>query len=339
MYAEEVRSRPTRRRADRSVPTRSPARGGWRRACSSPTLFAHLAGAEGARIGESFGLEREPPFVLAEGFTAVAELPALESIYRTYAWVSPLAADRVQPWDVDGFTGAVTSGRSALKAKSPTADLVAPVEELAAARDDGTRASRRVLVIGGQAGALLLAFVILAAAAMRREALADWQRLTWRGARRWQLGVVSGTQAVTSAVAGGVVGWILGSALTAALADGADAPVGELLAHSVLGTEGVVALLRARGGGERAVRAGAARSRSPFAPEGGTSPLDAAAAGALLALLLVILTGPPEGAALSPAAGARRLRGRRRPRANKRSLFRLVGRAGGTRDAGAEWPP
>ena len=76
----------------------------------------------------------------------------LESLYRTYAWVSPLAADRVQPWDIDGFTGAVTSGRSALKSESPNADLVAPVEELAAAREDGTRASRRVLVIGGQAG-------------------------------------------------------------------------------------------------------------------------------------------------------------------------------------------
>jgi hypothetical protein len=299
---------------------------------ASPTLFARLAGAEGTRIGESFGLEREPPFVLAEGFTAVAELPALESLYRTYAWVSPLAADRVQPWDIDGFTGAVTSARSALKSESPNADLVAPVEELAAAREDGTRASRRVLVIGGQAGALLLAFVILAAAAMRRDALADWQRLTWRGARSWQLGVVSGTQSVTSAVAGGVVGWILGSALTAALADRADASVGELLAHSALGTEGVVALL---------VLVAAASAlfvlalRAPVLHLRGRtiSPLDAAAAGALLALLLVSLTGPPEGAALLLLPGLVafvaavvlvRISG---------PLFRLVGRAGGTLDA------
>jgi hypothetical protein len=299
---------------------------------ASPTLFARLAGAEGTRIGESFGLEREPPFVLAEGFTAVAELPALESLYRTYAWVSPLAADRIQPWDIDGFTGAITRGRSALKSEAPNADLVAPVEELAAAREDGTRASRRVLVIGGQAGALLLAFVILAAASMRREALADWQRLTWRGARNWQLGVVSGTQAVTSAVAGGVVGWILGSALTAALADGADAPVGELLAHSALGTEGVVALL---------VLVAAASAlfvlalRAPVLQLRGRtiSPLDAAAAGVLLALLLVILTGPPEGAALLLLPGLLAFVAAVVLVRISSPLFRLVGRAGRTRDA------
>jgi hypothetical protein len=296
---------------------------------SSPVLFAQLAGSEGARIGESFGLEREPPFVLAEGFEAVAQLPALQSIYRTYAWVSPLAPDRVHPWDVARFTGAVTSGRSALKGKAPTADLVAPVEELAAARDDGTRASRRILVIGGQAGALLLAFVILAAAAMRREALADWQRLTWRGARRWQLGVVSGTQAATSAVAGGLVGWLAGSLLTAGVAERTGVPAPGVLEHSTFDGEGIVALLILVAVASTlfvlALRAPVVRLRGRS-----ISPLDAAAAGALLALILSVATGPPEGAALLLVPGLVafvaavvlvRVSG---------PFFRLLGRLGGT---------
>ena len=296
---------------------------------SSPALFAQLAGSEGARIGESFGLEREPPFVLAEGFEAVAGLPALESIYRTYAWVSPLAPDRVQPWDIDRFAGEVTSGRSALKAKALNADLVAPVEELAAARADGTRASRRILVIGGQAGALLLAFVILAAAAMRRGALADWQRLTWRGARRWQLGVVSGTQAATSAVAGGLAGWLAGSLLTAGVAERAGVPVPGVLEHSTFGGEGILALLILVAVASTlfvlALRAPVVRLRGRS-----ISPLDAAAAGALLALILSVVTGPPEGAALLLVPGLVafvaavvlvRVSG---------PFFRLLGRLGGT---------
>jgi hypothetical protein len=296
---------------------------------SSPALFAQLAGSEAARIGESFGLEREPPFVLAEGFEAVARLPALESLYRTYAWVSPLAPNRVQPWDIDRFTGAVTSGRSALKAKALNADLVAPVEELAAARDDGTRASRRILVIGGQAGALLLAFVILAAAAMRTEALADWQRLTWRGARRWQLGVVSGTQAATSAVAGGLAGWLAGSLLTAGVAERAGFPAAGALEHSTLAGEGIVALLILIAVASTlfvlALRAPIVRLRGRS-----ISPLDAAAAGALLALILSVATGPPEGAALLLVPGLVAFVAAVVLVRVSAPLFRLLGRLGGT---------
>jgi FtsX-like permease family len=296
---------------------------------SSPALFAQLAGSEAARIGESFGLEREPPFVLAEGFEAVARLPALESLYRTYAWVSPLAPNRVQPWDIDRFTGAVTSGRSALKAKALNADLVAPVEELAAARDDGTRASRRILVIGGQAGALLLAFVILAAAAMRTEALADWQRLTWRGARRWQLGVVSGTQAATSAVAGGLAGWLAGSLLTAGVAERAGFPAAGALEHSTLAGEGIVALLILIAVASTlfvlALRTPIVRLRGRS-----ISPLDAAAAGALLALILSVATGPPEGAALLLVPGLVAFVAAVVLVRVSAPLFRLLGRLGGT---------
>src|SRR6185503_12861053 len=55
--------------------------------------------------------------------------------------------------------------------------------ELAAARETGQVAGRRLLLVGGQVAALLLAFAVLAAVGMRRDVEAAGQRLTWVGDR------------------------------------------------------------------------------------------------------------------------------------------------------------
>ena len=64
---------------------------------------------------------------------------------------------------------------------------------------DGKVAGRRLLLIGGEAAALLLAFAVLAATGLRRDTEAQWRRLTWFGARRWQL--VTGSVAEIGVVA------------------------------------------------------------------------------------------------------------------------------------------
>ena len=206
----------------------------------SPLPFGRLPGANATRLGDSFGVA-EPPFLVAEGFDEFSTLPGLEGFYRTYAWTSPLAADGVHPWEIDDFAAASARARSTLRSESLFLDLAAPVDELAAARETGQVAGERLLLVGGQAAALLLAFAILAAAGMRRDVEGVWQRLTWFGARRYQLGVLSGAETGAAALAGVVVGWGLGVLAVAVLADRAGAPVGEILRHSVLAAGGLAA--------------------------------------------------------------------------------------------------
>ena len=269
---------------------------------ASPVPFGRLQGAEGANIGQSFALAEDPPFVLAEGVSALTALRPLESLYRTYAWVLPLEPGSVRLWDVDAFTASVTRAGSTLEAASINFDVVAPTAELEAAAATGRVAGRRLLVIGGQVAALLLAFAVLAAATMRREASAARERLVWRGARRWQLAVVSAAEAAAVALAGAVLGWAVGVALTGFVAREAGSPAGAILSHSVLASQGAAAaalvalvstfvLLLAL--------------RSPAIPFGrrAVSTLDVAALGALLAVALALVRGEADVEALAAGEG------------------------------------
>ena len=63
---------------------------------------------------------------------------------------------------------------------------------------------------GGQAAALLVAFALLAAAALRRDVEASRRRLTWFGARRSQLELGTAAEVGVVALAGTAVGRALG---------------------------------------------------------------------------------------------------------------------------------
>lgn len=268
----------------------------------SPAPFGLLPGARAARLGESFRLEVQPPFVLAEGFDAAASLRALSGFYRTYAWFVPLDPAAVHPWEVDRFLGAVTRARATLKAKSLFLDLQAPTDELAAARTSGRVAGRRLLLIGGQAAALLLAFALLAAASMRRDADAAWQRLVWLGARRWQLVLMSTAETAVAAFLGAAGGWGVGIGATALVADRGGSPVGAILSHSVLAGAGLGAAAALAGAATIVVLLGL---RAPALPVGGrtVSTVDMAALGALVAVLVAVARGQADAGALG-ASGA-----------------------------------
>jgi hypothetical protein len=269
---------------------------------TSALPFGRLPGEDATRIGESFGVEDQPPFLVAEGFDEFSTLPALDGFYRTYAWTAPLSAAGVHPWEVDEFDAAAARARSTLRSESLFLDLAAPVDELAAARESGQIAGKRLLLVGGQAAALLLAFAILAAAGMRRDVEGVWQRLTWFGARRYQLGLLSGAETGAAALAGVVVGWGAGVLAVALLAQRAGAPVGELLRHSVLSGTGIAAAVLL------AVAATVVlllALRAPAAPLGGLrlTALDVAALGALLAVLLALARGDADASALAADGG------------------------------------
>lgn len=179
------------------------------------------------------------PLVVAEGRAALEAAPALSRTYRTYAWVWPVDPGRPRLWDIDALVRDTERARAELTARSSSFDVDAPVEELRAAQRAADVAGTRLLLVGGEGAALLLAFTVLAARGMRRDLEQARRRLTWFGARRWQLGLLSGVESAGVAVAGVVVGWLLGIAVAGVSASLASAPVGDVLRESVLSPRGL----------------------------------------------------------------------------------------------------
>ena len=170
-----------------------------------------------------------PPLFLAEGVAALAGAPALERVYRSYAWVAPLAPGRPRLWEVDDLAAAVTDARSELQAVTTGFDLVAPVEELRDAQATSRAAGRRLGVVGGEAAALLFAFALLAAMTLRPDLLAARRRLAWYGARGWQLALVTVAESAALALAGTAIGLAVALIGGAVVAERAGAPVGDML--------------------------------------------------------------------------------------------------------------
>ena len=245
---------------------------------------------------------RTPPFLLAEGVSELMRVRELESIYRSYAWVVPLAAGSLHPWETDGFDERVARARSVLQAAEPSFDVTAPTSEVAAAGDAGRAAGRRLLLIGGEAGALLLAFAVLAAATLRRDAEAGRRRLTWFGVERWQLELMTGAEAGGAALAATLVGWSTGIAASAVIARLAGSPPGAVLRHSVLSVEAFVLVL-ALAAVATLVLFGSVRARRLRLGGLAFSPLDVAAVGALAVIAVGLAGGETDADALAQEGG------------------------------------
>ncbi len=249
------------------------------------------------------------PLVVAEGRTALESSPALARTYRTYAWVWPVDPGSPRLWEVDDLIDRTDRARADLAAIS-SFDVDAPVEELRAAQRAADVAGTRLLLVGGEGAALLLAFTVLAARGMRRDLEAARRRLTWSGARRWQLALLSGIESAFVAVAGVLVGWIVGIGVAALVARVADAPVGDVLLQSVLSPRGlalagatalaaaalvwITVSLRPREGariGSLDLLAIGALVVTAVALAGGVADEDELARGGSAALLLLLLPG------------------------------------------------
>ena len=243
-----------------------------------------------------------PPLLLAEGVAGLASADVLAPTYRSYAWTAPLGAHEVHPWTIDRFANRVQRTRSEVVAQSLAFDLTAPVDELRAADATGKVSGRRLLLIGGEAAALLLAFAVLAATGLRRDAEAEWRRLTWYGARRWQLGLVSAAEVTAVAVLGAAAGWAAGTAIGALVASRAGVPAGAILRHSVLAGRGFVLAGAVAVAAALVVllslRAGSARLGALT-----VTPVDAAAAGALIAVVIALARGAADTSTLANERG------------------------------------
>lgn len=188
-----------------------------------------------------------PPLVVAEGREALEAASALARTYRTYSWVWPVGPGQPRLWDVDELVEQTERARVELTERSSSFVVEAPVEELRAAERSATVAGTRLLLVGGEGAALLLAFTILAARGMRRDLEAARRRLTWFGAQRWQLWLLGGLESAAVAVGGVILGWIAGIAVGGIVARLAGAPAVDVLRESVLSPVGMTLALAAAG--------------------------------------------------------------------------------------------
>ena len=205
----------------------------------SSTDAAVATAGRSRELGETAEYHRPPPppLVVAEGRAALESSPALARTYRTYAWVWPVNPGNPRLWEVDDLVTRTERARTELAAQS-SFDVIAPVEELRAAERAANVAGTRLLLVGGEGAALLLAFTVLAARGMRRDLEAARRRLTWFGARRWQLALLGGGESAAVALAGTLGGWLVGIAAAAVASWIAGAPAADILRESVLSPRG-----------------------------------------------------------------------------------------------------
>jgi hypothetical protein len=231
-----------------------------------------------------------PPLVLANGVAGLDRWPRLRDAYRTYSWVVPLDRRLVRVWSATTLAARIEHARSDLQAEAFGFDVEAPTEELRSAADSGRVVSRRLLLVGGEAVALLLAFAVLAGVRLRPDVEASRQRLIANGVSGWQIGLQVAAESAAMALAGTILGWVAGAAAAVVVAERTGEPAGGVLQHSVLSGGGVAAALLLAGA-STAVLALALAIR-PFALGGLTvSPLDIAALGVIAAVAVALARG------------------------------------------------
>ena len=241
------------------------------------------------------------PLVVAEGVAGLVSSPVLARAYRSYGWVQRLSGGTPRLWEIDPLLDDADRARAELQARSASWSLSVPTQELRAAEHDATVSGRRLLLVGGEAAALLVAFAVLAAGALRRDLASARRRLTWHGARRWQRILLTATESVAIGLGGAALGWVIGSAGGAVAASLAGAPVGAVLGESVLSPGGLllglaVALL--------AALVIAVTVSLEIRRRGRIGPLEIAAAAAVVAVLAVLASGSVDAGELAAGGAA-----------------------------------
>ncbi len=239
---------------------------------------------------------------LAGGVDGLTRLPALRDSFRTYGWVAPLGPHDVKGWDVDGFRARIGRASTALEASSPNFSLTAPTVALADAGAKSRIAGRRLLLVGGQAAVLLLAFVLLAATRLRRGARASARRLASFGATGTQARLAALAEAALVVVPATLLGWLLGAVTALALAEATDSPARAVVSRSVASVTAIELMLGVAVLGTLVLYLG---SRARAVAIGGLtiSIADVAAAGALVAVLVAFAVGGADAQSLASSEG------------------------------------
>ena len=254
-------------------------------------------------------LVREPgqpsvPVVATSSVTQLTSLPALSSLFRGYSWAVALRPRALHVWNISDVMAQVAAGEIALQNRDSAFGVVAPVDEVIAARDSGSAAARRILLVGGEAAALVLAFAVLAAAGLRRDVEAERRRLEQHGATRSQSALLALAESCLTAFVGTLAGIAAGVLAIAFVADRTGLPAGELIRHA-LGSPLAIALVAGCGIAAAGLVAGrllTAEAEEPRRARIGA--LDMAAIASALAVLLALARGPATADELQHGSGA-----------------------------------
>ncbi len=240
---------------------------------------------------------RAEPILLSSSVRGLASLGPLRLFSRSYGWTAAFDPGSAHVWDIDRLLASEGRALAQLTAANGQFGLTAPDDALAEARSAGDTASRRVLLVGGAAAVLLLAFAGLTAGALRRDVRAELRRLGQRGATLSQQATFVLAESLSAVLPGVIAGLGLGIAAVAIIAHRSAVPVAPALSHG-LATPASVALVAAGAVGALAVVALALRKPTASRPKG-IRPVDMAAAGAVVALALLLAGGSRDSGTLS----------------------------------------
>jgi hypothetical protein len=268
--------------------------------------YLHVVGraafVPGAPLQSYFGSggEKRPPILLANGVAPFVRTPLPDAalVARTYGWVVPVAPRAIHDWQLSTLNDRLDAAQSVLERKSDIFTVSGPTDTIAAIRATSRVAAERLLILGGDAAVLLLGFAVLASARLRREHANVRQRLTWSGASRTQMLLAGGTEVVIITALASIAGWLAGTGAGALFARHLGSPGGLVVEHSIFTARSLwIGLALA------AVTAATmlVALRADAIAFGGLrlTAADAAALGALAAVLLALARGKADASSLS----------------------------------------
>lgn len=267
--------------------------------------FLHVVGrasfVPGAPLQAYFGSGgKRPPILLADGVLPFQRTPLPDAplIARTYGWIVPVAPRTIHDWQLARLDTRLGRAQETLERRSDIFSVAAPTGTMQSIRATSRVAAQRLLILGGDAAVLLLGFAILASTRLRRDQQAVRERLTWAGASRSQIMLVAGTEILGVTALATLAGWALGTGAGALLARHLGSPAGPILTHSIFTGPTLVAAIAL------AALTAAAMLVAVHAESVGAGGLrftiaDAAALGALGAILLALARGKADASSLA----------------------------------------
>ena len=128
-------------------------------------------------------------------------------------WGVPLNEVVHHPWDLDHALRRAAAVRSDLGARLDRVEVDLSAGSLERARARSEAGGRRLLIVAGSLGAILLAYLLFVGARLRDDARSTTERLTAVGARPWQIRTIAALELGGATLLGSVAGWLLGGAV------------------------------------------------------------------------------------------------------------------------------
>ena len=178
---------------------------------------------------------RSPIVLIAPSTSALENIPPLDVLFRRRSWIAPVRTSTVRSWEVGSVLARETQAQTLLHEADPAFQLIGPDDALLAARDRGNISSKRMMLIGATATALLLGFLVVAAMGLRQGIDAQRRRMLERGATQLQVWAAHIVEVSVISAFAWLAGIVVGAAVVATVAGGLGFPAAATTWHAVLG--------------------------------------------------------------------------------------------------------